>query len=939
MGENMGVIPVDSSDFPEITETVSDVTKELTVTETDNITVQAEDCINVGVNCLEEAEGDIVCTEEKRKKRHRIRKRKPKNKNDTGSESTAAGDEKETTSNIQCVCEHVRAIQLQEGGVSMCNVSMSTIFHSEPVDEQATKPEILQHSHTSSKTKVPEKSKKRVKKSSKKNVAQRQLSESVVSDKCTGGNRQESVAVKDAQVESKRLSGHNGNPRKSTNKAQGFEKYLPQREIEEGLQNGTLIKGIIRINQRNYKESYISNPDGQMDILISGVQKRNRALEGDEVVVKLEQSSEWKLQSNGCYQKTGKVVFISVRNHLKVAVGTLKKMSDENSHFALFSPRDARIPRMKIPLYECPLEFLVDPEKFKNVIILAKMVEWSNVNYALGEIIELVGEVGNKEAETTGILLEHGLDVTPYSDDMKGYFPQAPYHISEEEIQKRVDLRKECIFTIDPKTAKDLDDAVSCNLLENGNFEIGVHISDVTHFLTAETPLDDIVSKKATSVYLVDAVHHMLPKELCMLCSLLPGEDKLTYSVIWEMTPNAEILSQRLTRSVINSCSQLAYEHVQAMIENPDKQWTKEDLPPLAGGFEPKDILSRVLWLHKLALILRKRRFDGGALKIDQTKVFFSLDELGLPVAYNCYVQNDSHRLIEEFMLLANMCVARQLHTDHPELAFLRCHPGPVTLMLSKVKATFEKRGIHLDVSSAGALQTSMWRYSGDDFVSRARMMVISSLCARAMSRAKYFCSGFVQDEDDYNHYALNVARYTHFTSPIRRYADVMVHRLLGASLGYHDTPKWTKEFVQRIALNCNNKKYAAKLAGEESVKLFLYLYLKINGPLEDDAVVIDVKDHSFDAVVCSNGLTQRVYVDKLDADVEFESQKDFSFLKIAWKSSKNLNNIFCQVIEIFSLVRVRLTAAEEQTKILAELIDPQNANTNNVSNIDGCLT
>ncbi|XP_049808403.1 DIS3-like exonuclease 2 isoform X3 [Schistocerca nitens] len=912
MGEDMGVIPVDTSDFPEITETVSDVMKELTVTETDNITVQAEDLINVGVSCLEEAEGDIVCTEEKRKKRHRIRKRKPKNKTDTGSESKT---------------------------VNVMGENMGVI----PVDSRDF-PEITETvSDVTKELTVTETDNITVQAEDLINVGVSCLEEAEGDIVCTEEKRKKRHRIRKRKPKNKTdtgsESGHNGSPRKTTNKAQGFEKYLPQREIEEGLQNGTLIKGIIRINQRNYKESYISNPDGQMDIFISGVQKRNRALEGDEVVVKLEQSSEWKLQSNGCYQKTGKVVFISVRNHLKVAVGTLKKMGDENSHCALFSPRDARIPRMKIPLYGCPLEFLVYPEKFKNIIILAKMVEWSNVNYALGEIIQLVGEVGNKEAETTGILLEHGLDVTPYSDDMKGYFPQAPYHISEEEIQKRVDLRKECIFTIDPKTAKDLDDAVSCKLLENGNFEIGVHISDVTHFLTAETPLDDIVSKKATSVYLVDAVHHMLPKELCMLCSLLPGEDKLTYSVIWEMTPNAEILSQHLTRSVINSCSQLAYEHVQAMIENPDKQWTKEDLPPLAGGFEPKDILSRVLWLHKLALILRKRRFDGGALKIDQTKVFFSLDELGLPVAYNCYVQNDSHRLIEEFMLLANMCVARQLHIDHPQLAFLRCHPGPVTLMLSKVKATFEKRGIHLDVSSAGALQTSMWRYSGDDFVSRARMMVISSLCARAMSRAKYFCSGFVQDEDDYNHYALNVARYTHFTSPIRRYADVMVHRLLGASLGYHDTPKWTKEFVQRIALNCNNKKYAAKLAGEESVKLFLYLYLKINGPLEDDAVVIDVKDHSFDAVVCSNGLTQRVYVDKLDADVEFESQKDFSFLKIAWKSSKNLNNIFCQVIEIFSLVRVRLTAAKEQTKILAELIDPQNANTNNVSNVDGCLT
>nr|CAD7394611.1 unnamed protein product [Timema cristinae] len=375
---------------------------------------------------------------------------------------------------------------------------------------------------------------------------------------------------------SKANNRHNQTPR-TPKEDTTFDEYLVLPEVYAGIENKTLVK------------------DKGTDILIEGLHDRNRALEGDEVVVRIKPAIEWK------------VVFILLEVHPRVAIGNLKLMSDRNPNFALFSPRDSRIPRIRIPMGNCPKNFIEEAARYENVLFLAKITFWDNLHQ---------------------------------------FYPKTPYHISEEEIRKRTDLRKECIFTIDPLTARDLDDAVSCKELNNGNLEIGVHISDVTFFLEEGTPLDEVVSKRATSIYLVDNVYHMLPR-VCMFCSLLPGVDKLAFSVIFEMTREGEVVSRTFARSVINSCVQLAYEHAQVMIEYPKKEWSVSELPEIKGGFQPSQLSEVVNQLHHIALKLRSKRFENGALRIDQTKLIFHLDPSnGGPVAFKTYINKESHRRV-----------------------------------------------------------------------------------------------------------------------------------------------------------------------------------------------------------------------------------------------------------------------------------------------------
>lgn len=224
------------------------------------------------------------------------------------------------------------------------------------------------------------------------------------------------------------------------------------------------------------------------------------------------------------------------------------------------------------------------------------------------------------------------------------------------------------------------------------------------------------------------------------------------------------------------------------------------------------------------------------------------------------YIQKESHGLIEEFMLLANITVATTLKSEFPDIAFLRRHPPPQGHLMHVLKESMAEIGVHLDISSAGGLQQSMAQYGGSDLMSEARNVVLNALCSKPMSRAKYFCAGAIANVADYMHYALNVPLYTHFTSPIRRYADVMVHRLLAAKLGYTEKPNWVLDEVNGIAANCNKFKYNAKRAGEASAELYLTKYIEIHQPLQECAVVVDIKEKSFGIIILKMGLNLRIH-------------------------------------------------------------------------------
>ncbi|KAK7018029.1 DIS3-like exonuclease 2 [Halocaridina rubra] len=488
-------------------------------------------------------------------------------------------------------------------------------------------------------------------------------------------------------------------------------------------------------------------------------------------------------------------------------------------------------------------------------------------------------------------------------------------YLSLQEIERRIDLREECIFTIDPSTARDLDDAVSCHPLPSGNFRVGVHIADVTYFLKEETILDKIASDRSTSVYLVQKVIPMLPRVLCEnLCSLNPGEDRLAFSVIWELDPFGKVIGEFFGRTVIRSCVKLSYDHAQSMIENPKKDWSLHEFPSIIGNFTLRNISSVVYNLHSIAKHLRKKRFDDGALRLDQVKIAFNLDnESGMPNGFYEYIIKDSNRLIEEFMLLANMAVAHKIYEGYPNLAILRRHPSPLERPMEQLKNLLNGMEVHLDITCAGALQKSLQYYIGDDKHSVCRLQVITALCSKPMQNAKYFCAGAVKPDESFCHYALNVPLYTHFTSPIRRYADVLVHRMLAAVIDpvrYQPTVRGQLQ-LQKITDRCNDRKQTSKIVQELSCELYLALFIKQINEMDEEAMVTMVLDRSFDVLLLKMGVIKRVYIEKLPLEsFELKKQEGRKYLYLYWKSERNIPNC-TQRISLFTLVSVTLKPVE----------------------------
>lgn len=364
-----------------------------------------------------------------------------------------------------------------------------------------------------------------------------------------------------------------------------------------------------------------------------------------------------------------------------------------------------------------PNDFKKHPQKFENILFVGKITNWEYPEYADGAILETLGQADDLKVESLSILREFCLDTTPFSEQLKAEHLNLLKEIPTEELSYRADLRNQCIFTIDPETARDLDDAVSVKSLSNDIYEVGVHISDASYFLKEGNELDQLVSKKATTIYLVDHVYHMLPEELCLHCSLLPGQDKLAFSVFWEMTINGEILNTKFCRSIIKSCGKFSYEQVQNIIDDPDKHFTAEEYPNLYNNFTITDVVDTVKILQAIAVNLRQKRIDNGALKIGQTKLSFTLEpETGEPMSFKRYENMAAHRLIEEFMLLANISVAEKITNAFGNISFLRCHEPPKQTMMVQLKNCLASYGIHLDISSSSAIRSSLKKYETSDY-------------------------------------------------------------------------------------------------------------------------------------------------------------------------------------------------------------------------------
>ena len=410
---------------------------------------------------------------------------------------------------------------------------------------------------------------------------------------------------------------------------------------------------------------------------------------------------------------------------------------------------------------------------------VVKIIQWPSKESKniVGEVVDVLGKKGDNNVEMHAILAQYGLPYK-YPKSVEEAAEKIPAEITEADLEGREDFRDVCTFTIDPKDAKDYDDALSIRSIGKGLWEVGVHIADVSHYVKEGSIIDKEALRRATSVYLVDRTIPMLPERLCnYICSLRPDEDKLCYSVVFDMDEKANVKKWRLVHTVIRSNRRFAYEEVQEILENNGvKDGTGQPAPPAPKGGYKGELATELIMLDKLAKQLREERFKNGAVKFEREELHFDIDETGKPIKCYFKVSKDANKLIEEFMLLANRTVAESIGKVKKGVKAktlpYRIHDSPDPTKLENLREIISRFGYKLKTAGTkGAISRSLNQLM-TDCEGRREQNLIQTVALRAMMKARYSVHNI-------GHYGLAFDFYTHFTSPIRRYPDTMVHRLL----------------------------------------------------------------------------------------------------------------------------------------------------------------
>jgi len=565
-----------------------------------------------------------------------------------------------------------------------------------------------------------------------------------------------------------------------------LQKLVSKNEIEQmsagkyRYTNTNLENYIGKIDFTQSSSAYVIVEGQEQDIFIqkSGLGK---ALDGDIVRV--------EIINNNKIKPEGKIIEVIERFKTEF-VGILDVAKNDKFGFVIVAKNKIHI------------DIFIPKSKFKDAKhgqkVICRINDWPDENDSpIGEIIEVLGDPGEHNVEIHSILAEYGLPFQ-FPEEVEKEANSIDTKITEEEIAKRRDMRGICTFTIDPKDAKDFDDALSIQKLENGNWEIGVHIADVSHYVKEGSLLDEEAYKRATSVYLVDRVVPMLPEILSNnVCSLRPNEEKLTFSAIFEMDDNAEIKKSWYGRTVILSDKRFTYEEAQEIIEGKEAELKNE-----------------VLTLDRLAKILRNERLKEGAIAFDRLEIKFNLDENNEPLGVFFKESKDSNHLIEEFMLLANKKVSEfvSLNKDNSpnnKTFVYRIHDDPDPTKLQTLKNFVKTFGYDLRINSPREISSSL-NTMLKDVKGKGEENMIETLAMRSMSKAIY-------STQNIGHYGLAFDNYSHFTSPIRRYPDVIAHRLLQHYLENKQSPDIKK--YEEDCKHCSARERLAADAERDSTK------------------------------------------------------------------------------------------------------------------------
>lgn len=532
-------------------------------------------------------------------------------------------------------------------------------------------------------------------------------------------------------------------------------------------------------------------------------------------------------------------------------------------------------------------------------VVLVEFVEWNDKQDSPnGRVKSILGEPGEHDTEIHAILAQYGL---PYEfpTAVEEFTAQLDKSISKKEIEKRRDMRDSLTYTIDPADAKDFDDALSFKKLENGHYEIGIHIADVSHYVKEGTPLDDEAYERATSVYLVDRVVPMLPEVLSNgVCSLNPHEDKLCFSAVFEMDNSGKVYKQWFGRTVIHSDQRFAYEEAQHIIET-----GKGDIPGEISLTQKQTkidpaIVEATLTLDSIAKKMRNERMVQGALSFDKTEVKFNLNEKAEPVGVYFKTSKDANKLIEEFMLLANRKVAAFIGKRDPKHTFVyRIHDEPNDEKLGALAKIVTRFGHKLDLRDRKHVTQSLNKLLSDVKGNKEQNMV-DTLAIRTMSKAEY-------STQNIGHYGLAFDYYSHFTSPIRRYPDVMVHRLLQH---YLDKGKSvSEELYEEKCHHSTNMEILATKAERDSIK---YMQVKFMKDHEDEqflGVISGVTDWGIYVEIISNKCEGMIRLGDLDDDSYEFVEEEFAVIGRKTKNAYRLGDEVYVKVKNADLVKKHL--------------------------------